>query len=136
MSIYRQFGKGAPGYGPAPAAKKEPARLQDWSARRKADPATVLLDGTARWITTLPTNVQPHVLVTQFPRVANLLCANWRDPPSFKNYIDELLIDGRRIRQGFPPEVVGELLALRTYCHAMHPNGFNAWSQVGKRSMR
>lgn len=128
MSIYRGFGKPASGGAPAATGRNDPADPQDWSAWRKAEPATVLLKNTAHWIGSLPAEMQPRTLAAQFPRVANALCANWDDPVSFSGCIDELLTDRRGGRRGFPAPVVSELQALRTYRHWLH-----AWNPAGKR---
>jgi hypothetical protein len=48
-----------------------------------------------------------------FPRIANLLAANWKDPTAFHNYMRSLLIDRRSGRQGFSSEIKQELVRLR-----------------------
>jgi hypothetical protein len=86
-----------------------------WEARRRpAQPADRALAGaTIDWLLSLPPPLRPRRLGERFPRLANALAQNWRDPVLRTALIDELLIDRRGGRQGFPPEVRGELEALR-----------------------
>jgi len=86
----------------------------DWSRRRKAAPLNTLLPFTWLWAKGLPAKVRPVALMDAFPRVANLLAANWKDPTAFYRYMGSLLIDRRGGRQGFPSEIRKELLSLRT----------------------
>lgn len=82
---------------------------------RKAQPTSVVLPGTFKWIARLPRSVWPLQLTRQFPRVANSLAANWDDPPALREHLYELLVDRRGNRTGFPNEVLSELLALRSH---------------------
>jgi hypothetical protein len=49
-----------------------------------------------------------------FPRVANRLAIAWPDPKAVQEVLDDVLIDRRGGRQGFPPAVQQELLRLGT----------------------
>jgi hypothetical protein len=106
-------------------ATTTPARPLDWSTLRRAAPNNELLKHTAAWFSSLPPDVQPKALVAQYPRIANALCAAWREPQAFKDYMDELLIDRRGGRKGFPADVLRDLLALRTHFHTVHPESLN-----------
>lgn len=46
-----------------------------------------------------------------FPRVAVGLCKAWLTP-DIEQHLQTLLIDNRSTRQGFPPEIVEELMLL------------------------
>ena len=50
-------------------------------------------------------------LEAQFPRVANEIAQRWRDP-GVDAYLDELISHTRDGRQGFPLEVMSDLLFL------------------------
>lgn len=77
-------------------------------------PQDLVLSSVARhWIETLPTHARPDALAAQFPRIANRLVLCWRDPGLTLQVIDQLLVDRRGGRQGFPPAVREELIALR-----------------------
>lgn len=83
--------------------------------RSKAEPVNVPLPRTLEWAFKLPRDVQPRELLRSFGRVANLLAANWSDAEATAACFNQLLVDTRGCRRGFPPEVVNELLALQTY---------------------
>jgi hypothetical protein len=88
---------------------------QDWTSRRKAKPAEFLFPTTVRWMATLPPEFQPRAIGNTFPRIANALAALWTRPDAFTSYLDDLLIDNRGARQGFPIDVLAELHALSGY---------------------
>ena len=54
----------------------------------------------------------PNALLAKFPRIANLLAVLWEDPNSLRRYLDDLLVDKRGNRQGFPLDILRELFAL------------------------
>ena len=86
----------------------------DWSRKRKTAPLNVILPSTLVWAGDLPKQVRPIALMRRFPRIANLLAANWKDPTAFHKYMGNLLIDRRGGRQGFSSEIKDELVRLRT----------------------
>jgi len=85
----------------------------DWSRKRIAAPCNSLLPSTLLWAKELPPEVVPAALMQSFPRIANLLAANWKDPRSFYNYTRSLLTESRGGRQGFPSNIMQELIKLR-----------------------
>ena len=87
------------------------------AAKRRQDPATVnrLLSSTIDWLAGLPPNVRPLTLARKFPRVANRIAKEWREPSACRRDFDDLVYDKRGTRRGFPPDVYVELLALRDY---------------------
>ncbi len=82
---------------------------------RKAAPADGPLARTLRWVEDLPPDVRPTALLRLHPRIANLIAATWGDPKAFGAYMESLLRDTRGNRQGFPPKIVAELVALKHY---------------------
>jgi hypothetical protein len=145
MSIYRRL-DGLPSsdiY--APRAKREtPAPSQatpphgalpkeDYKRLRKAAPASEPLPRTLEWSASLPSNVQPTALLRHYARIANVIAALWRDPKSLRNYMDCLFTGDRGNRQGFPPDVLRELLALREYYDALDAENPSIWADVHKR---
>jgi len=95
----------------------------DWSQKRIAVPCNNLLPSTLLWAKELPAEVAPAALMQNFPRIANLLAANWKDPRAFYSYMRGLLTDSRGGRQGFPSNVRQELVKLRMsydLCKAEH----------------
>jgi len=92
-----------------------------WVGRRKAQPAEVLLPPTQRWLDSLPVESRPQALVKQFPRLANLIAANWSSPSDCSEFIYSLLHDRRGGRRGFPREVMDDIIILRMYLARLHP---------------
>jgi len=82
---------------------------------RSAAPADRPLPRTLKWATGLPPHVQPTALLRHYGRIANVIAATWNHPTSLRSYLDCLFSDNRGNRQGFPPEILGELLALKRY---------------------
>ena len=89
--------------------------------RRTPQPLNQQLPTTARWAASLPDEVQPLALLQSLPRIANTLARLWPDDAALKAYLDELLVDRRGGRRGFPPEIHNELLVLREYREGRFP---------------
>jgi hypothetical protein len=96
---------------------------RDWTARRKAQPHDEPLPVTFKWIARLPRRIWPTALLRHFPRIANLVAAYWDHPVAMHAYFDELLVDRRGDRQGFPSAVLTDVLRLRLHYEALHPPG-------------
>jgi hypothetical protein len=134
MSIYRTFKRspksdvhhvadhidGPPRSEHQPIASSLPE--QDWTARRKASPAETLLPATVRWIRALPGDVQPRALSATFPRIANMLANLWSNAAAWSEYMNELFVDRRGSRRGFPLDVLTDLHKLRAYYATVHPD--------------
>ena len=88
---------------------------QDWVLRRK--PLTEierrLTRGATQWLLTLPQDVRPVELLRRYPRIANKLAEGWSDAEGTDRRLEDLVLDRRGGRQGFPPPVAEELLRLR-----------------------
>jgi len=110
-----------------------PEHAADWTKRRTTEPANGLLKPTFTWASTLPIEIQPRSLLYKFPRIANLLAAMWPDPTSLRRYIDDLLVDKRGNRQGFPVEVLRELFELRAYYDEQYPDRSMPWEAMNKQ---
>jgi hypothetical protein len=100
-----------------PAAARDDAQHQ-----RRATPSNEPLAATFKWMASLPPAIRPLALLKQYPRIVNVMAQTWSDPPAFRDYMFELLIDRRGGRQGFPETVRCELLALRTYFDEANPH--------------
>lgn len=97
--------------------RPDPIQEPDWSSKRRAVPVGELMRGTLQWAATLPPEVRPQALMDKFPRVANMVAACWKEPASLHKCMNDLVvvIDRRGKRQGFPAEVLSELVNLQTY---------------------
>ena len=147
MSIYQKFDQGPPSESfvypvkrqkvvRAPASPKPDASLAEEAQRRKrkGTPTNELLKPTYNWAATLPRKAQPLALMRRFPRIANQLAAVWSETPSLRSYLDGLLVDDRGHRQGFPQDVLIELLSLRLYHASLHPQEPSVWGGGRRRS--
>jgi hypothetical protein len=127
MSIYRQRGwdgvsdiHQTPAPGEAGAPEDAPsgdssAGSHDWSKDRKARPVEYLLRLGEKWMDALPPDLFPGALATQYPRIVNFIAVQWNDRRMCPAYFEELLVDRRGGRQGFPSAVNRDLQRLRDY---------------------
>ena len=130
MSLYRQLERSPRSdvhhvaentVGPGSEQQAVPISSEhDWTARRKAKPAEFLFPATVRWMASLQFEVQATAIGKDFPRIANVLAALWTRPDELTSYLNELLVDKRGRRQGFPIRVLGELDALRAHYAVLH----------------
>jgi hypothetical protein len=67
------------------------------------------------WFAMLPPDLRPFQLLEAFPTVALRIIDVWGQPVKCNQVLDQLLIAKREGRQGFPPAVAQELLALGVY---------------------
>jgi hypothetical protein len=58
------------------------------------------------------------------------MAAMWPDPNSFRRYMDDLLVDKRGNRQGFPVDVLRELFELRAYYEEQYPDLSRPWEKL------
>ncbi len=105
---------------------------EDWTRRRAAEPANGLLRSTVAWASRLPADTHPAALLAKYPRIANLLAVLWQDPNSLRRYVDDLLVDKRGNRQGFPLDVLRDIFSLRAYFDEIHPATQRPWDVMNK----
>ena len=60
--------------------------------------------------------VSVKTVATRFPHVLNRVGAAWGDPATVSEVLQDLLVDRRGGRRGFPPEAFEELQALYAVC--------------------
>jgi hypothetical protein len=96
----------------ADCAEKAPLPEDHHIGRRREQPVNVPFPQTLDWIGNLPQDVQPHALLSQFPRIANAIALTWNETVACKAVMNKLLVDTRGNRRGFPKMVRRELLAL------------------------
>ena len=100
------------------------------SDKRARTPEEPLLNVTRTWLASLPPHVRPMELTRQFPRIANRLRHLWKQVARCEEYLDDLLVDRRGTRKGFPPKIVQELEALREHHVLLYPSGRSPWDHV------
>lgn len=93
----------------APKAMVDP--IQQRGSHRPQD--RVLMALTVLWADQLPSTLRPDQLLECYPRVANRLALCWGDIALTNRLFEELLLDRRGGRKGFPPLVKAELGRLR-----------------------
>lgn len=88
-----------------------------WDEQRKPPiPSDVALQReTYDWLVAMPDRIRPHHLAQQFPRIANKIFSAWKRPEICIKVFDELMMDNRGTRKGFPLEVAREITNLRVY---------------------
>lgn len=106
----------------------------DFARQRKTSPIAVLLPNTQKWLDALPPRVQPRALCKFYPRVANPIAAMWADTGALDAYLDELLVDRRQGRKGFPRDVRNELCGLRDYRAHCSPNAIGKYDDERRRT--
>jgi hypothetical protein len=132
MSIYRRSDRVPLNDMSVATATRIPADVRSqndeyWQAKRASHPASGLLRPTVNWASALPSDARPNALLTKFPRIANLVAVLWQDPNSLRRYLDDLLVDKRGNRQGFPLDVLRELFAIRAHFDQVHPETSRPW---------
>lgn len=109
---------------PGPVARR--GGPVDWSQLRvPPSPVELTLQlATRRWLESLPPEVVPHALAERYARIANQLARHWDDPRRTFATFDDLLVDKRGGRKGFPPAVRSDLERLHAWYRsrqAPHP---------------
>lgn len=75
-----------------------------------------------RMLESLPIHLRMLHVRRDYPHVLNRIAADWPDPHRFARLLRSLLTDERGNRQGFPIEVMMELVDLRShYFIEIHP---------------
>ena len=68
------------------------------------------------WVRQLPVTARPLELCNVYPRIANRIARSWDDLASAEAVLDDLTVDHRGGRKGFPSQVAAELVRL----YALH----------------
>jgi hypothetical protein len=108
----------APARDPAPAVPlpREAPAIADVTLRgRNGKAVNHLLSSTIDWLASLPPSARPLALATRYPRIANRIAHEWKEPSACQKDFDDLVYDTRGKRRGFPLDVHRELLILRDY---------------------
>jgi hypothetical protein len=104
------------------------------AARPALPRSSELTDAAARLLESLARKCSMPHLAARFPRVLNRVAAVWSQPGLVERYFEELMLDSRGSRAGFPPEVLSELVALRN-CNAFRifPKKTDPWQEMHLR---
>jgi hypothetical protein len=108
-----------------------PSQSEDrWKLQRQAQDVETqeLSDSAFVWLAQFKKGARPDALARRYPRIANKLADLWKRPLQCERYLDELLLDHRGNRQGFPPDVATEIAALKVYFLTyVAPASFGIW---------
>jgi hypothetical protein len=119
---------------PAEMLAEEQNRLAVEQAKAKAKrgaPRAELDQRSKQILAALPTEMRPSNIVSMFPHIMNLISKSWHDPKEFVKTLDELLIDDRGNRVGFPFAVIVELTDLREhYFSTVRPEARKLWDRL------
>jgi hypothetical protein len=74
-----------------------------------------LTEEAKRFMASLDLSVRPIETAKQFPRIVNRIASLWKKPFLMDGYFEDLLIDKRGNRQGFPLRIAGEITALQAH---------------------
>lgn len=88
-----------------PEQQRRPIRVED----------QFLMAPARNWLDTLPKGVRPIHLQMLFPRICNGIQRLWNSAPDVDAYLAEKEMSERPDRQGFPPIIKEELLAIRVH---------------------
>ena len=97
---------------------------------RKARPVLTLLPRTIAWMDSLPEDFRPNVLAIKYARIANNFALMWQSPDECHRYFDNLLIDRRGKRKGFPVDVLHDIQRLQRLYLTLYPVRENPWLVV------
>jgi hypothetical protein len=109
----------------AVAQAKAKARRSGGGAKRELDQRSKVI------VKALPKPMRPMQTCTDFPHIMNLIAASWHEPKAFVKTLDELLMDDRGDRQGFPFPIIVELTELREYYFtSVRPEALKFWKRL------
>ncbi len=106
------------------------------AARRAPDsPEDHTLNAAGQaWFAALPKTVQPVKLAERYPAICNRMGERWQQPELIIRYFDELLMDNRGGRQGFPISIAIEIASLKEYFLAAHSTkNLDVWDPYAGR---
>jgi len=102
------------------------------AAKREGRPEDRVLSADAKaWFAGLPMAVRPIQLSRTFPRICNGLAEHWPEPERVISILDDLLLDKRGGRQGFPLPIVMEISILKEHFLATYVScDLNIWDST------
>jgi hypothetical protein len=84
-----------------------------------------------RLLIKVDTKVGLQELSVRFPSVLNRIADVWASPVRAERCFDDLLLDSRGTRQGFPQAVISEIASLRHYyLTRVFPKRIDPWEQA------
>jgi hypothetical protein len=119
------------GYKPPVQETKIAARPVPQSMQARSSELT---GGALRLLDSVARRCPMQESAARFPRVLNRLAEVWNDPTRAERCFEELMLDSRCTRAGFPSEVLSELMVLRTYnASRISPKRIDPWQEMHLR---
>jgi hypothetical protein len=119
---------------PAEILAEERNRLAVEEAKAKAKrgaPRAELDQRSKQILAAIPADIRPNHIISTFPHIMKLISKSWHEPKEFVKTLDELLIDDRGNRVGFPFAVIVELTDLREYYFStVRPDARKLWDRL------
>jgi hypothetical protein len=115
---------------PNPAPQR--SGWEAWRAPAKPEDRTLSLEAVA-WLDALSPDVRPHHLSERFPRICNRLAERWKHADLLVPYFDDLLMDNRGGRQGFPLSIAIEIVTLKEYFLQTRGANSGGWAQIAPK---
>jgi hypothetical protein len=107
------------------AVEQAKAKIRRTASKKALDNRSAII------IETLPKAIRPNGIITNFPHIMNLIAASWHEPRAFVQTLDELLMDDRGNRAGFPFAIIVELTDLREhYFSSVRPEARKLWDKL------
>ena len=101
---------------PAGDINPSAAEMAFKSVRRATEPADMQLTTEGKTLmAALDEAVKPTELAERYPRIVNCIAHECKAPATLDRYLQDLLMDTRGNRQGFPLKIVMELSTLREH---------------------
>ena len=96
-----------------------------------------LADAALKWMQQLPPHLQPARTAMRFPHIVNSFADCWSAPQRCRDFFEQLLIDHRGDRLGFPKPIASELAALKDYYDSvLHPTQQTVWDEIATAARR
>ena len=86
-----------------------------WQSQLARTPPAKLDKQTVKWLASLPPHARPTEVAVRFPHVANKFALLWPAPEQCSAYFEDLMLDKRGGRKGFPADVAFELAVLKNH---------------------
>jgi hypothetical protein len=107
------------------AVEEAKAKIRRVASKKALDNRSTVI------IETLPKAIRPAGIISNFPHIMNLIAASWHEPRAFVQTLDELLMDERGNRAGFPFAIIVELTDLREhYFSSVRPEARKLWDKL------
>jgi hypothetical protein len=74
-----------------------------------------LSDEAAQLVASFDPSIQPIETAKRYPRIVNRIASLWKKPSRMDDYFEDLMIDRRGNRQGFPLQVAFEIAVLQEH---------------------